>query len=150
MDEYWMSIERAMSVLDGIFLSGTMDLGQLVLLVIAIALVSIIFYISGAVVSGDWVVQSSYVLRIVLVAIFAVVAIPVFRNATGEFDLGDLGLLFAFVLLILAVRFIMVSELTVGDEWLASIVISLIGVVLFYIVDEVAMRLANIQMLSLF
>jgi hypothetical protein len=127
-----------------------MDLGQFVLLIIAIALVSIIFYISGAIVSGDWVVEVPYVLRIVIVSIFAVVAIPVFRNAMGEFDLGDLGLLFAFVLLILAVRFIMVIELTVSDEWLASLVISLIGVVLIYIVDEVAMHLADIQMLSLF
>jgi hypothetical protein len=127
-----------------------MDLGQLMLLIIAIALVAIIFYISGAIVSGDWVVQAPYVMRIVIVSIFAVVAIPVFRNAMGEFDLGDLGLLFAFVLLILAVRFIMVIELTVSDEWLASIVISLIGVVLIYSVDEVAMRLADIQMLSLF
>jgi len=139
-----------MSVLDGILHSGIMDLGQLILLIIAIALVSVIFYISGAIVSGDWVVQAPYVLRIVIVSIFAVVAIPVFRNAMGEFDLGDLGLLFAFVLLILAVRFILVIELTVSDEWLASIVISLIGVVLIYIVDEVAMHLADIQMLSLF
>jgi hypothetical protein len=145
-----MSIERAISVLDGIFHSGTMDIGQLVLLIIAIALVCIVFYISGAVVSGDWVVQAPYVLRIIIVSIFAVVAIPVLRDAMGEFDLGDLGLLFAFVLLILAVRFIMVTELTVGDEWLASIAISLIGVVLFYIIDEVAMHLAHIQMLSLF
>jgi hypothetical protein len=127
-----------------------MDIGQLVLLIIAIALVSIIFYVSGAIVSGDWVVQAPYVLRIVIVSIFAVVAIPVFRNAMGEFDLGDLGLLFAFVLLILAVRFILVIELTVSDEWLASIVISLIGAVLIYIVDEVAVHLADIQMLSLF
>jgi len=127
-----------------------MDLGQLILLIIAIALVSVIFYISGAIVSGDWVVQAPYVLRIVIVSIFAAVAIPVFRNAMGEFDIGDLGLLFAFVLLILAVRFILVIELTVSDEWLASIVISLIGVVLIYIVDEVAMHLADIQMLSLF
>jgi hypothetical protein len=44
----------------------------------------------------------------------------------------------------------MVTELTVSDEWLASIVISLIGVVLFYIVDEVAKHLVHIQMLSLF
>jgi len=139
-----------MSVPDGILHSGTMDIGQLILLIIAIALVSVIFYISGAIVSGDWVVQAPYVLRIVIVSMFAVVAIPVFRNAMGEFDLGDLGLLFAFVLLILAVRFILVIELTVSDEWLASIVISLIGVVLIYIVDEVAMHLADIQMLSLF
>jgi hypothetical protein len=68
----------------------------------------------------------------------------------GKFDLGDLGLLFAFVLLIIAVRFIMVDELTVNDEWLASIVISLIGVVLIYIVDQLGRRLADIQMLSLF
>jgi len=127
-----------------------MDLGQLVLLVVAIAFVSIIFYISGAIVSGDWGAQGSYFLRILVVSLIAVVVIPVFRDAMGKFDLGDLGLLFAFVLLIIAVRFIMVDELTVNDEWLASIVISLIGVVLIYIVDQLGRLLADIQMLSLF
>jgi predicted ABC-type exoprotein transport system permease subunit len=101
-------------------------------------------------VSGDWGAQGSYVLRILVVSLIAVVIIPVFRDAMGKFDLGDLGILFAFVLLIIAVRFIMVDELTVNDEWLASIVISLIGVVLIYMVDQLGRRLADIQMLSLF
>jgi hypothetical protein len=76
--------------------------------------------------------------------------IPVFRDAANEFDLGELGLLFAFVLLILVIRFVLVDELTVNDDWLASIVIALIGVVLIYIVAELASRYSDIALLSIF
>ena len=86
-----------------------MDLAELALIIITVALVSIIFYIAGAIVSRDWSATGSYVLRIIVVAVIAVFVIPVFRDAAGEFDLNDLGLLVAFVLLVIAVRFIMVN-----------------------------------------
>jgi len=41
-----------------------------------------------------------------------------------------------------------IDELSVSDDWLAAIVVSLIGVVLIYIVDEVAQRLGDISLLS--
>ncbi len=120
------------------------------MLVVAVALVTLIFYVSGALVSSEWSATGSYVLRLVLVAVIAVVVIPVFRDAANEFDLGDLGLLFGFVLLIFIVRFVIVEELTISDDWLASIVISLLGVVLIYIVDEVGRRLLDVELLALF
>ncbi len=127
-----------------------MDLQELLLLVIAIVLVSVIFYVSGALVSQDWSASGSYILRILVVSILAVVVIPVFRSAADEFGLQELGLLFAFVLLIIAVKFIVIDELSVSDDWLAAIVVSLIGVVLIYVVDEIANRLADIRLLSIF
>jgi len=127
-----------------------MDLQELLLLVIAIILVAIIFYVSGALVSQDWSASGSYLLRVLVVAILAVIVIPVFRNAADEFGLRELGLLLAFVLLIVAVKFIIIDELSVSDDWLAAIVVSFIGVVLIYIVDEVANRLADIRLLTIF
>jgi len=127
-----------------------MDLQEILLLLVAIILVALIFYISGALVGQDWTVSGSYVLRILIVAVIAVVVIPVFRNAADEFGLRELGLLLAFVLLIIAVKFIVIDELSVSDDWLAAIVVSLIGVVLIYIVDEVAVRLVDVSLLSLF
>lgn len=127
-----------------------MDLGQLLLLLVTILLVALLFYISGAMVGQEWSISGSYALRVLIVSVIAVVVIPLFKDAASGFDLGDLGLLFAFVLLVIAVRFIMIEELTVSDEWLAAIVVSLIGVVLIYMVDAVARHLVHVRLLSLF
>lgn len=127
-----------------------MSLEELALLLIAILLAAVIFYISGAIVGQDWSASGTYILRVLLVSVIAVVVIPVFRDAANQFDLGELGLLFAFVLLIIVIRFVLVDELTVNDDWLASIVIALIGVVLIYIVAELASRYSHIALLSIF
>ncbi len=127
-----------------------MSLEELALLLIAILLAAVIFYISGAIVGQDWSASGTYILRILLVSVIAVIVIPVFRDAADQFDLGELGLLFAFVLLIIVIRFILVDELTVNDDWLASIVIALIGVVLIYIVAELANRYSDVALLSIF
>jgi hypothetical protein len=127
-----------------------MSIGEFILLIAAIALVTLILYVSGAIVSRDWSATGTYILRILVVAIVAVIVIPVFRDAAGEFDLGDLGLLLAFVLLVIAIRFLIVDELTVSDEWLASIVIALIAVILIYAVDRVADELFDVRLLALF
>jgi hypothetical protein len=127
-----------------------MSLEELALLLVAILLAAVIFYVSGAIVGQDWSASGTYILRVLLVSVIAVVVIPVFRDAADQFKLGELGLLFAFVLLILVIRFVLVDELTVNDDWLASIVIALIGVVLIYIVAELASRYSDIALLSLF
>ncbi|MBU0686073.1 MAG: hypothetical protein ABIE25_09405 [Thermoplasmatota archaeon] len=127
-----------------------MSFEELALLLIAILLAAVIFYVSGAIVGQDWSAGGTYILRVLLVSVIAVVVIPVFRDAADQFDLGALGLLFAFVLLIIVIRFVLVDELTVNDDWLASIVIALIGVVLIYIVAELASRYSDIALLSIF
>ena len=127
-----------------------MSFEELALLLIAILLAAVIFYISGAIVGQDWSASGTYILRVLLVSVIAVVVIPVFRDAANQFDLGELGLLFAFVLLIIMIRFVLVDELTVNDDWLASIVIALIGVVLIYIVAELADRVFEVALLSIF
>ena len=127
-----------------------MSFEELALLLIAILLAAVIFYISGAIVGQDWSASGTYILRVLLVSVIAVVVIPVFRETANQFDLQELGLLFAFVLLIIVIRFVLVDELTVNDDWLASIVIALIGVVLIYIVAELASRYSHIALLSIF
>lgn len=127
-----------------------MTIDQMILLLVTIALVALIFFASGALVSRDWSCSGTYALRLVFVSLIAVVLIPIFRDAAGDLNIGELGLLFAFVLLIVVVRFVLVDELTVTDDWLAAIVISLLGVVLIYAVDEVAHSLFDVRVISLF
>jgi hypothetical protein len=127
-----------------------MSIVEIALLVATIVLVALIFYIAGALVSREWSVNASYVLRLLVVSLVAVFVIPVFGDATNQLHLAELGLLLAFVLLIFLIRFILVDELVVTDDWLASIVIALIGVVLIYIIDEAARQLFDIHVLAFF
>ena len=126
-----------------------MNVEALALIIAVIVLVSLIFYISGAVVSQDWTISGSLILRILVVALVAVFVIPAFRDAAASIDIGDLGLLLAFVLLVIVVRFVLVEELAVAEEWLASLVISLIAVVLIYIVDEVSRAIFDLRLLEI-
>jgi len=127
-----------------------MTLEEFALLLIAIVLVAVILYISGALVSQDWTVDGSYFLRVIVTAVIAVIMIPLFRDMAGEFRMDDLGLLIAFVLLIISIRFLIVDELTVADDWLAALVIALVAVVLIYLVDRAAIELFDIRLLSMF
>jgi len=122
----------------------------LLMLIVALVLVFVIFYISGAIVGQDWSLPAPYLVRVVAVAIVAVVAIPLLRSGAEQLQLGELGVLLAFVILIIVVRFLMVEELAVSDEWLASIAISLVGVVLIYIVDALSQAVFDVRILALF
>jgi len=126
-----------------------MTLEQLALLLLTIILVALIFYASGALVGRDWGCSGAYALRLGVVSVIAVIVIPIFRNAAGDLHLGELGLLLAFVFLIVLVRFVLVDELTVSDDWLAAIVISLLGVIMIYAVDEVARSVFDIRVFAL-
>lgn len=122
----------------------------MLMLIVALVLVFVIFYIGGAIVGQDWSLPAPYLVRVIAVAIVAVVAIPLLRSGADQLQLGDLGVLVAFVILIIVVRFLMVEELAVSDEWLASIAISLVGVVLIYIVDALSQWVFDVRILDLF
>jgi len=126
-----------------------MTLEELLLIIVAIILVTLVLYVSGAIVSQDWSINAPYALRMLVVAVLAVLVIPIFREAASQFDLGDLGVLLAFVLLIVAVRFLVIEELSVSDDWLAAIVVSFLAVVLFYVVEAVA-RVFGVSIASVF
>lgn len=120
----------------------------MILLLVSVVLVALIFYVSCALVSSDWSADGPFALRLLLVSVVAVLVIPFVRDVFHELGVVELGLLFAFVILIFLVRYVLVEELPVSDDWLASIVISLIGVVLIFVVQELADRFFDTAMLS--
>lgn len=126
-----------------------MNIEALLVFIAVLVLACIIFYISGAIVGQDWSVSGALVLRIIVVSLIAIFVIPLFREAAGSLGIGDLGLLVAFVLLVVVVRFILVEELPVAEEWLAAIVISLIAAVLIFIVDEASRALFDLRLLEI-
>jgi hypothetical protein len=127
-----------------------MSTEEILLLAIAIFITAILFYISASIIGHDWSASGGYVLRLLVVSLIAVVVIPVFSDALREIELGDLGLLFAFVLLVVIVRYLIVDELIVTEDWLASMFIAFVAVVMIFIVDQVAERIFDTNLLGLF
>ena len=127
-----------------------MSIEELLLILVTIVIVALVFYASGALVGRDWGCTGPYALRLAVVAVVTVIVIPVFRDASDSFDLGELGVVVAFVLLIFLVRNILVDELTVSDDWQASIIISLLGVVMLFIIEAIALAAFDLTMFALF
>jgi peptidoglycan/LPS O-acetylase OafA/YrhL len=126
-----------------------MDGMELVLLFVTIVVVLAVFYASAALVSQDWSASPEHVLRLLVVSLVFVFVVAAVSDIGRERGLGDLMLLLSFVVLIVVVRFVLVEELAVTDDWLASIVISLIGVTLIFVMDALAEELFDLGLPSI-
>ena len=126
-----------------------MDGYQLLLLLLTIILVIAVFYASAAIVAQDWSASSEHVLRLLVVSLIFVFVVSTVSDLGSERGLSDLMLLLSFVVLIVVVRYVLVEGLAVVDDWLASIVISLMGVTLVFIMDELADALFDLHLPSI-
>jgi membrane-associated HD superfamily phosphohydrolase len=126
-----------------------MDGMELVLLFVTIILVLFVFYASAAIVSQDWSASPEHLLRLLVVSLVFVFVVSTVSDIGNERGLSDLMLLLSFVVLIVVVRFILVEGLAVADDWLASIVISLMGVTLIFVMDALADALFDLSLPSI-
>jgi len=115
-----------------------MDATDILLLCVTILIVIVVFYMSAALVAQDWSMTPPYFLRILVVSLVFVFVVPLVSDLGRDHDLSGLMLLISFVFLIAVVRFVMVEELAVPDDWLASIFISLIGVSLIFVIQALS------------
>jgi Ca2+/Na+ antiporter len=126
-----------------------MDATEIALLLIAVVLVLLVFFASAAVVSQEWSVTPEHILRLLVVSLVFVFVVSAVSNMGREHGLSDLMLLLSFVVLVVVVRFVLVEELAVTDDWLASMVVSLIGVALIFVMDAVAEALFDLNLPSI-
>lgn len=126
-----------------------MDVMDIILVCATILIVILIFYISAAIVAQDWSAMPSYVLRILVVSLVFVFVVPMVSDLGRDQDLSGLMVLLSFVFLVVLVRFVMVEELAVPDDWLASMVISLMGVAMIFVIEILSDRLLDLELPSL-
>lgn len=127
-----------------------MNTEHLLLLLVTILIVFVVFYVSAAVVSRDWSVSPEYLFRILVVSLVAAFVVPFVSELGNEYGISDLMLLLSFVVLVVVVRYVMIENLAVSDDWLASMIVSLIGVALIFVVDEVSGQLFDIRLPTIF
>jgi hypothetical protein len=125
-----------------------MNASDILLLCVTIFIVIVVFYMSAAIVAQDWAMTPPYFLRLLVVSLVFAFVVPLVSDLGRDQGLANLMLLLSFVFLIVVVRFVMVEELAVPDDWLASIVISLIGVSLIFVIEALSDHLFDLGLPS--
>lgn len=110
-----------------------------------IVIVMIILYVATRIVCREDIVSAAYALRLFVTALLAVVLVPMLQNILG---LGIIGLLIAFFLLVLIIRYIIVSEASLGEEVIESILIALITLISIFIINYIAKELLGVTVLG--
>ena len=120
-----------------------------IVLLFEIIVVMIILYIATRIVCMEEVVSATYALRLFITAILAVVIVPLFEGMLqSQFGLGILGVIIAFFLLVLIIRYIIVEEASLGEEVVESILIALITIIAIYIINWLAAELLDVKILG--
>jgi hypothetical protein len=126
-----------------------MDAVELALLLVVVVIVLLVFYASAALVSQDWSASPEHLLRLLVVSLVFVFVVSAIGNMSREHVFSDLLLLLSFVVLVVVVRFVLVGELAVSDDWLASMIVSLIGVTLIFMIDILLDALLDLSLPSI-
>lgn len=120
-----------------------------IVLLFEIVIVMIILYIATRIVCKEEVVSATYALRLFITSILAVIIVPLFEGMLqSQFGLGIIGVIIAFFLLVLIIRYIIVEEASLGEEVVESILIALITIIAIYIINWLAAELLDVKILG--
>jgi len=125
-----------------------LDIWDIILIIIMLVILTLVLYLAAGIVSGDWSHSGGTWFRFILVAGISAIIIPAFQSVASSISAGDLALLIAFIIIMLLVRWIIVPELTVGDEWMTNIFASFFAVFALYIIERLASWLFNFKIFS--
>lgn len=116
---------------------------------IEILIVMLVLYLATRLVCKEEIVTASYALRLFVTAFLAVVIVPLFEGILQtQFGLGIIGVIIAFFLLVIIIRYIIVSEASLGDEILESILIAVITIVVIYIINLIVKEFFGVKLLG--
>lgn len=103
---------------------------SLALFVITILIVMAFLYIATRLVTKEEVLTANYALRLFVTALLAVVLVPLIGGLLTD---PVIGILVAFLALMIVVRFLVISEASLSDEWLESFIVTFLIVLFIYI-----------------
>lgn len=110
---------------------GILSIG---LFILSILIVMLFLYIATRLVTREEVLTANYALRLFLTAILAVVVVPLFA---GLVTIAVIGILVAFLVLMLVIRFLIISEASLGEEWLESFIVTFLIILFVYLFNLV-------------
>jgi len=123
-------------------ISISMDIVSVVLFIVTVLIVMLFLYIATRLVTREEVVTASYALRLFITALLAVVIVPLLAGLLTD---AVIGILVAFLALMIVVRFLIISEASLGDEWLESFIVTFLIILFVYIFNLVLVKVLGIS-----
>ncbi|MCK5547405.1 MAG: hypothetical protein KAI64_00210 [Thermoplasmata archaeon] len=110
------------------------DFPSIVVFIVSILLVMLIIYIATRLVTREEVLTSSYIIRLFVVSFVVVILVPFLSSFLGNsVNLGTTGQVLAvimvFLILVVILKYVLVVEVSLGNEWAEAVAISLLTIV---------------------
>ncbi|MFQ5909455.1 MAG: hypothetical protein ACE5IJ_01890 [Thermoplasmata archaeon] len=118
------------------------DVVSIVLFIVTILIVMLFLYIATRIVTREEVLTADYALRLLITAVLAVVIVPILAGLAGD---PVLGILVAFLALMIVVRYLIISEASLGDEWLESFIVTFLIILFVYLFNVVLKDVLDIS-----
>lgn len=122
--------------------SISLDIVSVILFVVTVLVVMLFLYIATRLVTREEVLTASYALRLFITAVMAVVIVPLLAGLLTD---AVIGILVAFLALMIVVRFLIISEASLGDEWLESFIVTFLIILFVYIFNLVLVKVIGIS-----
>lgn len=123
-------------------ISISLDIVSVVLFIATVLLVMLFLYIATRLVTREEVLTANYALRLFITALLAVVIVPLLAGLLTD---AVIGILVAFLALMIVVRFLIISEASLGDEWLESFIVTFLIILFVYIFNLVLVQVLGIS-----
>ena len=123
-------------------ISISLDIVSVVLFIATVLLVMLFLYIATRLVTREEVLTANYALRLFVTALLAVVIVPLLADLLTD---AVIGILVAFLALMIVVRFLIISEASLGDEWLESFIVTFLIILFVYIFNLVLVQVLGIS-----
>ncbi|MCJ2555529.1 MAG: hypothetical protein LN415_00245 [Candidatus Thermoplasmatota archaeon] len=120
----------------------SLDIVSVILFVVTVLIVMLFLYIATRLVTREEVLTASYALRLFITAVMAVVIVPLLAGLLTD---AVIGILVAFLALMIVVRFLIISEASLGDEWLESFIVTFLIILFVYIFNLVLVKVIGIS-----
>ncbi|MCJ2563000.1 MAG: hypothetical protein LN417_02780 [Candidatus Thermoplasmatota archaeon] len=123
-------------------ISISLDIVSVIIFVVTVLIVMLFLYIATRLVTREEVLTASYALRLFITAVMAVVIVPLLAGLLTD---AVIGILVAFLALMIVVRFLIISEASLGDEWLESFIVTFLIILFVYIFNLVLVKVIGIS-----
>jgi len=123
-------------------ISISLDIVSVILFVVTVLIVMLFLYIATRLVTREEVLTASYALRLFITAVMAVVIVPLLAGLLTD---AVIGILVAFLALMIVVRFLIISEASLGDEWLESFIVTFLIILFVYIFNLVLVKVIGVS-----
>lgn len=118
------------------------EVGSLVLFVITVLIVMLFLYVATRLVTKEEILTAPYVVRLFITAVLAILLLPLLVGLLGDPVIGSLS---AFLMLMVIVRYVIIPEASLGDEWLESVIISILLILFVYIFNYAIKELLGVK-----